>query len=345
MDKESNPEAEKPAEQAADNQESAQQTAPANALERTNEDLEAEAEANAEANGDTTEKEEPPKKVNPLKAFFRKVNVYLLFFLLIVIVAAATTVVGYLNSQKEAPAPVIPTQELTQDALKDLANTDATVGAAAQTLTVQGNAVFSGKVLIRSDLNVAGGIQLGNTLLAPSLTVSGNSNLNEVQINSLQVAQNAAIQGTTTLRDLNVAGTTSFGGPVTASQITVNRLILSGNSVVQVPNHIAFSGASPGRTVNNAALGSGGTASIDGSDTSGTVNINSGNNPQAGCFVNVTFNRAFSATPRVTIGPIGSAAGRVDAYVTRTSSGFSICGNVAAPSGSQFGFDYFVAGN
>lgn len=344
MDKESNPEAEKPAEQAADNQDSAQQTAPANALERTNEDLQAEAEANAEANGETKE-EEPPKKVNPVKAFFRKVNVYLLFFLLIVIVAAVTTIVGYLNSQKAPPVPVVASQELTQDALKDLANTDATVGAAAQTLTVQGNAVFSGKVLIRSDLNVAGGIQLGNTLLAPSLTVSGASNLNDTQVNSLQVAQNVAIQGTTTLRDLNVAGTTSFGGPVTASQITVNRLILSGNAVLQIPNHVAFSGASPGRTINNAALGSGGTASVDGSDTSGTVSINSGNNPSAGCFVNITFNRAFSSTPRVTIGPVGPGAGRVQAYVTRSTTGFSICGNVAAPGGSQFGFDYFVAGN
>jgi len=172
--------------------------------------------------------------------------------------------------------------------------------------------------------------------------VSGTSNLGTAQINTLQVAQNAAIQGNTTMRDLSVSGTSTFSGPMTASQITVTRLILSGNATLQVPNHISFTGPSPGRSINNSVLGNGGTASINGSDTTGSVNINTGGSPAAGCFVQITFNQRFTNQPHVLITPVGAGAGQTQYYVTRTNTGFSICTNNAAPANSVFGYDYFV---
>jgi len=286
----------------------------------------------------------PPKKPNALKAFFRRFNVYLLLFVLIVVIAGAVSIVSYLNSRKAPVTPGIASQTLTPDTLKQLANSDATVGDSGQTLTVQGNAVFDGQVLVRSNLNVAGTIQLGGPLTLADVTVSGTANLANTQVNSLQVANGTTFQGTVTVQhDLNVAGTASFSGPLTASQLTVTKLIMSGNAQLQVPNHVAFTGAAPGRTIGNA-LGGGGSVSVYGSDVSGTVNVNTGNSPSAGCFLTVNFNNKFAATPHVIVTPIGEAAGETQYYVNRSTSSFSICTVNNPPANKVFAYDYFIAG-
>jgi hypothetical protein len=279
----------------------AEQAVAKDALTKSNEELgqDAASETPLNADGTTSVNGKPGKKLSPLKKFLRRFNIYLLLFLLIIVVASVVSIVGYLNGKKQPKAPTITNQTLTQDQLKQLANSDATVGDTGQTLTVQGNAIFSGQVLVRSNLNVAGTIQLGSTLSVPSLTVSGKTNLADTQINSLQVA---------------------------------------------VPNHVAFTGASPGRTINFGVLGAGGSASVNGSDMAGTVNINTGSGPAAGCFVTLTFSRAFTATPHVTATPIGAAAGQMQWYINRSTTSFSICTNTTPPINQAFAFDYFITG-
>src|SRR5690606_13049260 len=98
-------------------------------------------------------------------------------------------------------------------------------------------------------------------------------------------------------------------------------------SSLKVPNHISFPGAAPSRTVTQAVLGNSGSASIDGSDTAGTINVQSGNNPTAGCFISLVFNQAYSNPPHVIISPVGSEAGNLDYYVNRDKAGFSVCTN------------------
>ena len=321
---------------------------PADALSRTPDDLEQEQSAQAAASPAATASAVDPgaKKLSPIKKFFRKVNLYFLIFILLVVVAAAITIVNYLNSTKPAPTVDIATQGLTEDALKQLNNTDATVGGASQTLTIQGNAVISGQTLMRGNLNVAGNFQSGGSIQGPKLTISGETSLGSTQINSLQVATNTAIQGTTTLRDLSVAGTSSFSGNLTASQITTSRIVMSGNAILQIPNHLSFTGPSPSRTINASVLGNGGSASVNGSDTNGTININTGANPSPGCFARINFQQAFTgaAPPHVIVSPVGAAAGQLQYYVDRNNSGFSICTNNAAAAHQAFGFDYFVTG-
>jgi hypothetical protein len=316
------------------------QQAPADALSRTPDDLQKE-QAEQTAAAATTE--EPVKKVSPIKKFFHKVNLYFLMFFLLIVVAGAITIVNYLNSQKVNPEASINSQNLSQDALKQLANTDTSVGNNSQTLTIQGNAIITGQTLARGNLNVAGNFQTAASIQGASLTISGTANLGATQINSLQVATNTAVQGSTTLRDLNVAGAASFGGALTASQITVTNLILSGNATLQVPNHISFTGPAPSRTINSAVLGRGGSASINGSDTSGTINISTGSGTTAGCFTDITFSQAFSKRPHVIVSPVGIAAGQTEYYVTRTTSGFTICTAAPAPANQTFAFDYFVS--
>lgn len=325
------------------------QAVPSDALSRTPEDLEQEQQSTAAATAAANPQPEEPteKKGSSLKRFLKKINLYLLLFVLLVTVAGIFMAVTYLNSKKETPKPNIENQALTQETLKQLANSDATVGNTSQTLNIQGNAIIAGQTLTRGNLNVAGNFQTGGSIQGPSLTISGDANLGNTQINTLQVATNTAIQGSTTLRDLNVAGTSSFSGPLTASQITTSRLIMSGNAILQVPNHISFTGPSPSRVItgaNSAVLGAGGTASINGSDTTGTININTGASPAAGCFMRVNFAQAFTTSPHVIISPVGSGAGAIEYYVERDRSGFTLCTNTASPANRTFAFDYFVTG-
>lgn len=318
---------------------------PVDALSRTPEELEEEASAEQKERASSQEVAAPGvKQPSALKRFLKKINLYFLIFMVLLVFVGVIAIVNYLNSTKAPVEPTLQNQKLTEDTLKQLANNDASVGDTSQTLTIQGNAVIAGQTLMRGNLNVAGDIQTGGSIQGPSLTISGSSNLGEAQINNLQVASNTAVQGTTTLRDLSVSGASSFSGPVTASQLSVTRLILSGNAVLQVPNHLSFTGPSPSRSVTPSVVGSGGSASINGSDTSGTVNISTGSNTQAGCFVRVTFRQAFAGQPRVIISPVGAAAGQSQYYVDRNASGFSICTAAPAPANKSFGFDYFVAG-
>lgn len=316
---------------------SSEQDAPADALSRTPEDLEQEAAASG------AKEEIVEEKISPAKKFFRKVNVYLLIFILVLIIAGIVTWVTYLNSTKEPEQATIESQQLTTEALKQLANTDASVGSTNQTLTIQGNAIIAGQTLMRGNLNVAGNFQTGGSITAPSITISGATNLGTTQASSLQVSQNAAIQGSTTMRDLSVSGASTFSGAMTAAQITTSRLILSGNATLQIPNHISFTGPTPSRaSVNSAVLGGAGTASISGSDTTGTINVNTGNTPTAGCFIELKFAQGFSNEPHVLVSPIGQAAGQMQYYVTRSKTGFSLCTANAAAANQAFAFDYFV---
>ncbi len=325
---------------AGDHADEAQQ-APADALSLTPDEV---AEEEKELGQQHVTAEPAEQKLSPIKKFFRKVNVYLLIFVLMLVVVGVIVAINYFNSQKPTASPTIAGQTLSNSALKQLANTDVSVGNNSQTLTIQGNAVIAGQTLARGNLQVAGNIQTGGSITGPSITISGTSNLGTAQINTLQVAGTTAIQGNTTIRDLSVSGTTTLSGAVTASQLTVTSLTISGNGTLSVPNHLSFPATNMDRSITQSVLGNGGSASVNGSDTSGTVNVNTGNNPTPGCFIHITFSKSFDKQPHVIISPVGVGAGQAQYYVTRDTSGFSVCTANAAPANQPFAYDYFVTG-
>lgn len=270
-------------------------------------------------------------------------NIYLLLFVFILAITAAIIFLTYNYSRTKSGDTQVDTTTLSQDTLDKLANSDVTVGNTSQVLSVQSSAVFAGKVLTRSDLEVAGNLQIGGSLNLRNLNVNDNANLGDVAVSkNLSVTGNAAIQGQQTIGGgLQVAGSGRFNGTLSAPQISTNSLQLNGDLVLT--RHLTAGGGTPSRT-SGSALGSGGSVSISGSDTAGSVSINTGGGPGAGCFVTVTFTRRYDATPHVIVTPVGSAASTVAYYVNRSSSNFSICTSNAAPSNANFGFDYFVAG-
>lgn len=284
-----------------------------------------------------------PKPRSPLRRFWDRFNVYMLIFFILIVIAAVVTVVSYLNSQKEPELPESALQDLTQEELSQIASgSDASVGDPRYILNIQSDANFAGNALIRGSLSVAGAVQLGQGLTIPTLTVTGSSNLQTVQANTLNVAGQTTLQGSTRINgELTVARGATFGGPISVPQITTANLVLGGNGNLTLNNHLRTGGAGLARS-NGGALGGGGTASNEGNDSAGTVTINTGNNPPGGCFVTLTFNQRFDSTPRVQITPVSPAAGRVNYFVQRSNTNFSICQADGSASGQNLVFDYWI---
>src|SRR6056297_2075464 len=84
-----------------------------------------------------------------------RLNVYLLAFILIFVIALIIVfIVINTGNRQEAAIEEIQTEELTQEAIDDLTSNEATIGDPKQLLTVESNAVFNGKVLVRDGLDV-----------------------------------------------------------------------------------------------------------------------------------------------------------------------------------------------
>lgn len=283
------------------------------------------------------------KQKNPLKKFqnfISHINIYLLLFIFIIIIAGIVSYVSFRQSKKESTPPTINTTPLDPSTLDELKGSDAKVGDPKSTLSVESNAIFAGKVLIRDSLDVAGTIRVGGALSLPGITVSGTSNFDQIQANNLAISGDVSIQGQLTVqKGLTVSGGASFSGAVSAPRIIVDSFTL--NQDLQLNRHIDSGGPTPNKIDGNA-LGGGGTVSISGTDTSGTVTINTGGGPSAGCFVTIQFANKFGGNPHTVITPIGLAAATLQYYATRSATEMSICTATPAPPSSTFSFDYIV---
>jgi cytoskeletal protein CcmA (bactofilin family) len=278
-----------------------------------------------------------------LKHILNGVNLYFILLFVVLIILGAISYYAVVQNRKAAKATVLNTQKLTQDALDKLAGTDSTVGDPKQTLSIESNAIFTGGVIIRGNIDVAGTLKVGGPLSLPGLSVGGTTNLDQAAVKNLTDSGNASIQGKVTIQNgLSVSGGATFNGTVSATQISADTLQL--NKDLQLAHHLTLTGSTPGRT-NGSALGSGGTASISGTDTAGNVVINTGSGAPAGCFVTLTFVSAFANIPHVIITPSSSAAAGVSYYVNRTPGNFSICTASDPPDNtSGMSFDYIIVG-
>jgi cytoskeletal protein CcmA (bactofilin family) len=279
----------------------------------------------------------------PLQSLKRGFNLYLILFFAVALVAILIIVFAVSSGTKQAnKAAKVNTQSVSDATLKQLANSDVTVGDPKQVLNVQSNAVFAGKVLVRDSLEVAGQLSVSGSLSLSGITVNGTSKFQDVQIGStLGVAGDTIFQsGVSIQKALSVTGSGTFGS-LTAGTISTSNLQL--NSDLQLSHHITVNGAIPGRS-SGTALGAGGTSTVNGSDTAGSVNINTGSSPPAGCFVTVNFTQKYASTPHILLTPVESGAGGIAYYVTRTTTSFSICAATPPPANASFGFDYFVIG-
>jgi hypothetical protein len=284
----------------------------------------------------------PKPKGGGIRGLLSHVNIYLLAFILLLVLASSGGGIFYLNSNKQAAkSNGIKSQTLSTDSLKQLANSDVTVGDSKQVLTVQSNAIFAGSVLLRGDVEVAGKLVVGDKLSLTGINVGGQSTLQDVNIsNNLAVTHDVAVKGKLTVQGaLSVNGNVSFSSGVSIPSLTVGTLTL--NNKLILTHHIVAGGGNPSRS-SGTALGGGGTTSVSGSDTAGTIRVNTGSSPGAGCFITVNFTSQFDNTPHVVVTPIGSSAAGLKYYVSRNTGSFSVCTASSAPAHSSFSFDYIA---
>ena len=282
-----------------------------------------------------------PKKTlgQRVRGVISSVNIYLLLFLVLLAVSGIIAFIAYRSSKKTTSQNNIFSQTLSAKDLQNLKNNSTTVGDSSQVLTVASNSIFNGQMLVKNDLNVAGTIRVGGALNLPGITVSGTSNFQNVQVgNSLNVAGDTGVQGTLTVqKNLSVTGSAAIAGTLSAASLNVDQLTLNKN--LQVNRHIAVGGPIP-RVTSGPSIGSGGTVSISGSDTAGTVNINFGNAPTSGYLANIIFGNAFDQIPHIVITPIGASCASIGYYITRSTTGFSIGAN--SPSNGTCSFDFIA---
>ncbi len=291
---------------------------------------------------DTATKKSGP--ITKLKSLVAKLNVYFLLFIMLVIVALMILFIVY-NSSTQQDQARLETQELTQDSIDELVGSDAVVGDPKQLLTVESDSVFNGQVLIRDGLDVAGPIKVGGSLSLPGITVSGQSAFDEVTVNRLSIAGDAQIQGQLSVQQgLSVSGPVTFSGTLSAANFSIQTLTVEQDA--RFNRHIDAAGPTPG-VARGGAVGSGGTVTISGTDTAGTVGVNVGGGAGAGNLATITFANAFSGNPHVVITPVApQGSSLVDGdrqfYISsRSSTSFTIAVSDSLPSGS-ISFDYIV---
>ena len=98
-----------------------------------------------------------------------------------------------------------------------------------------------------------------------------------------------------------LTGPVTFSGTFSAASFTTQSLTIEEN--LEVKKHIDAAGPTP-NVSGGSAIGSGGTVTLSGTDTAGTITINVGSGAGSGVLAKVTFRNAFDGTPHVVITPV-----------------------------------------
>lgn len=254
---------------------------------------------------------------------------------LILISALLTGVMALIRASKKSDTSVvINTQNLDNGTLNQL-SAEAGDGAKQQ-LTIspetlfKQNLIVQGSAEIQQNLDVDGILTVkGQTILQGPLTIEQDATLRD----GLTVGGNTAI-----------GGNLSTTGSITAASLSVGSITIS---TVNVSSDITFGGHlvpnGPAPSSRTSVSASGGSVTVNGNDTAGTITINIGGGATlAGELAIVTFNRAFNATPKVQLTPINTPASTLNYYATRSATFFTINTSTTPTNGASYVFDYFV---
>lgn len=244
-------------------------------------------------------------------------------------------------------------------ALDKLGVSRNTVGDLGTELLVNPNARFNGTLTVAHDVEIAGQLRLNSKFSAAEASLAkleaGNTSLSQLNVNGdttstnlnlrkdLTVVGSSRLQGAVTISQLltvnnnvNISGSLAVGGALSVRSLQVGSLV--SDTTLTIGGHIITRGSAPG-VGPGSALGSNGTVSISGNDTSGTVAVNIGAGGGGGVLAQVAFRNQYGITPHVVVTAIGQGADNI--YVNRSIGGFSIGVNGSiAPGG--YAFDYIV---
>jgi hypothetical protein len=263
---------------------------------------------------------EAPLQQSPSSMFKFNNRLYIVLIVLAVLLLAGGVAYSVFKTTKQSSNKtiVINTQSLSNGTLNKVTSSLGNTGKVNTQLTITPNTLFKndveiqGKTSTDSDLQVGGNLTVGGTL-----SVKGSSNF----------GANLSVAGQITAASLSV-GSLSIG--------TIN---LSGD--FNLTGHIIPSGTAPSVSANVAAAG--GTATISGNDTAGTVTINIGSGKaNGGELAIVTFHKPFATTPKVEITPVNAQSAQLFYFVSQSPTFFSIECAATPANGASYTFNYFV---
>lgn len=214
------------------------------------------------------------------------------------------------------------TQTISSDTLKKVL-VNGSSSDDLQQITISPKVLFSSNVNVQGDLGLKGKLDVQGAATFHSLV---NINAPLSVTGAANFGSNLSVSGTITTGGLNV-------GSLSVANVTIsNNLTLGG--------HIIPGGGKP-KAVPSVAAG-GGSVTISGNDTAGTVTINVGGGPVAGELAIVSFKTAFGTTPKVQLTPVNSSAAQLQYYATRSGDFFTIASANVPAAGTSYTFDYLV---
>jgi hypothetical protein len=138
-----------------------------------------------------------------------------------------------------------------------------------------------------------------------------------------------------------IFGSLNVSGHTTLASLTVTgQARFVGNIVVE--GHIITGGGAPNYAT-GAAAGAGGSVSVDGNDTAGTITITTGAGAAAGSLADLTFSQVYGKAPRVILSGQDDASLNARIFpAAKAANGFSLNTSQSLAPNTTYTFDYFI---
>ena len=182
-------------------------------------------------------------------------------------------------------------------------------------LNVAGDALFANNVSVTKNFNVVGHSELASAEFSGDVVVGG-----ELQTQTLTVGASASIAGS-----LTVSGNTE-----------VNDLYINGKVITQGLRPTGVAGA---------AIGSGATFELDGTDTAGTVRFTTGTGSGLGEVLDVSFAANYGDAPTILLTPANPAAADAKVLIDNSTvnvNGFEVTALDVLLDNTEYQFNYFI---
>ena len=145
------------------------------------------------------------------------------------------------------------------------------------------------------------------------LNVSGETKLKKLSVKTAKVEGDLTVKGTTTVESIVVNGhiVTKSGKPTAKAQ---------------------------------PSAGAGTDIRVEGTDTTGTITVKTGDNPSAGALSKIIFSQKYKKAPHVVVSPSSASAAKLRHYKGNTTKNIFELNSLDAPAANTtYKFDYFIA--
>jgi hypothetical protein len=194
-----------------------------------------------------------------------------------------------------------------------------------QELVISPDTVFENTVVVHDTVKTDKGLAVTG-----ALDVGSSTNLQ----GSVVIGGNLAVRGT-----LSVAGTLSADS-LNVGALAITNLTASGS--LNFGGHLIPTGAEP--TVDTAIAAAGGSVTVSGNDTAGTITITTGSGALlAGEMAVLHFHSGYKTVPKVQLTPVNVSAATMSYYATRSPGFFTVDIAAAPAANTSYVFDYLIS--